>query len=316
MKVISKSRYVLMVVDALIFAWATFFRANTYNIHPKLVILTSVLFVFFGIYVLFMKGFYKLQKYEMKLKEAYLLLEGVVLAAVIPFIVLLFFDFSWTSYKFFLENIVISYFLILIWRFLFYYQRKYFKPNSNILIIGAGDAGKTMAREILQRPMLKMNIVGFIDNDENPEKFNYEGVKVIGRTSDLKELIEQNDIKMVIVAIDSQLDYQTRMDISECVPQGVVIWRMSHFYEKITQKIPALIITPEWFLYEFTSIDRPLYNFVKRIFDVISAIIILLVTFPVLIFIAIIVKIKDGGAIMYTQQRSGKYTLTGNFVKK
>lgn len=306
MRVISRSRYVLMVVDALIFALATFFIAGRYHIPEKFVLLTIILFAFCGIYILFMKGFYKLDKYEMELKDTYLLLEGVILAAVIPFAILLFLDFDWASYKFFLEDIALLYILILTWRLLFYYQRKHFKSDTNILIIGAGDAGKTIAKEILLRPMLKMNIVGFIDNDENPEKFDFEGLKVVGRTSKLEEIIENKNVKSVLIAIDTQLDYQTRMDISECVPQGVVIWRMSDYYEKITQKIPALVITPEWFLYDFTSVDRPLYNFIKRLFDIVAATIILFLTLPVLIFIAIAVKLYDGGPVMYFQNRVGK----------
>lgn len=306
MKIISKSRYVLMFVDALIFAWATFFIAGRYHIPEKFVLLTIILFAFCGIYILFMKGFYKLDKYEMELKDAYLLLEGVVLAAVIPFLVLMFCDFDWIAFKFIIEEGFLAYILILIWRMLFYYQRKYFKADTNILIIGAGDAGKTTAEEILARPMLKMKIVGFVDNDENPEKYDYDGLKVIGRTSDLKKILEKYEIKSIVMAITTELDYNTLMDISECVPQGIYIWRMSHFYEKITQKIPVMVITPEWFLYNFSSIDRPLYEFLKRIFDIVAASIILIITLPVLIFIGIAVKLYDGGAALYTQSRIGK----------
>lgn len=306
MKIISKSRYVLMVVDALIFAWATFFTASRHQISEKFVILIMLLFVFCGIYILFMKGFYKLQKYKMNLKDVYLLLEGIVLAAVIPFLALFFFDFNRVSYIFFFEDIALSFVLILIWRGFFYYQRKYFKTYTNILIIGAGETGKTIAKEILQRPILKVDIAGFIDNDENAEKFDYEGIKLIGKTSNLKELIEKYNIKSVIIAISAQLDYQTRMDISECIPQGVEIWRMSSFYEKITQKIPVLVITPEWFMYDFTSVDRPLYEFVKRVFDIVSSIIILILTLPVLVLIGLAVKLHDGGPVMYFQNRMGK----------
>lgn len=315
MKVISKSRYVLMIIDALIFALATVFTANRYQIPKEIVILTTVLFVFLGIYILFMKGFYKLQKYEMELKDAYLLLEGVVLAAVIPFVTVLFFDFGWTSYKFFLEDIALSYVLILVWRCIFYFHRKYFKAATNLIIVGAGDAGKTIATEILNRPMLKMNIVGFIDNDENQEKFNFENIKVIGRTSELEKIIEKYDVKTIITAIDSQFDYQTRMDLSECVPQGIAIWRMSSFYEKITQKIPVLIITPEWFMYEFTSIDRPLYEFLKRLFDIIAALIILVVTLPIEIICALSIKFADGGPIFYYQERIGKNNKPFKMIK-
>lgn len=306
MKIILKSRYVLMAIDALLFTATTLFAASRCQISKTLVLLTTILFVICGIYVLFMKGFYKIDKYEMELKDMYFLLEGIVLGAVIPFGVFLFFDLDKTGYKFVIESILFSYTSILIWRIFFYYQRKYFKPNTNVLIIGAGSAGKTIAEEIMQRPMLKMKVAGYIDNDENPEKYDFQGLKVIGRTSNLAEVIERFDIKLIVIAITTELDYNTLMDISECVPQGVSIWKMSHFYEQITQKIPVLVITPEWFMYNFSSMERPLYDFVKRVFDIIASIIILTLTFPVLILIGIMVKLYDGKSIIYFQNRMGK----------
>lgn len=306
MKVISKSIYSLMFVDAFIFAFTTFFLASNSSISGKYIILTTILFTFCGIYVLFLKGFYKIRKYEFNLLDMYLLLEGIVLASVIPCVFLLIMNFNWLSFKFCLKDVIFIYILIFIWRSLFYYHRKYLKPSSNILIIGAGDAGKIIAEEVLKRPMLKMNLIGFVDNDEDKSKFNYQELKVIGRTSDLKKIIEENNIKTIIVSIMTELDYQTLMDISGCVPQGIDIWKMSHFYEKITQKVPVLVISPEWFMYNFTSVERPLYDFLKRIFDVIAASIILLITLPVLIIIGITVKLYDGGTIIYTQQRVGK----------
>lgn len=300
------SRYILIIVDALIFSLTTLLLAQKFGVPERYIILTTVLFTFFGIYVLFMKGFYKVSKYEFRLKDAYLLLEGIVLAAIIPCIILLIIDFSWQAYKFLLKDVFVVYFLMFIWRSIFYYHRVYVKQEANIIIIGAGESARTIAKEIKERPMLKINLAGFVDNDENPEKFEFEGIKIIGKTSELNSIIKKNNIKTVIVAIDYQLDYQTRMDISECIPQGVDVWRMSAYYEKITQKIPVLEIAPEWFMYNFTSVERPLYDFLKRIFDIISALIILTVTFPILVLIGLAVRYYDNGPAIYTQNRVGK----------
>lgn len=306
MKIISKSIYVLMIVDIIIFSFSTLFLASSYVIPEKTLLITTVLFTFLGIYVLFLKGFYKIRKYDFFLKDAYLLFEGIILAALVPLVVLLFMDFDQNVLKLFLLEIAISYVLIYLWRAIFYCHRRYLKPSTNILIIGAGKASKVLAKEILSRPMLKVNIVGFIDNDDEKQGVSYQDIKVIGKTSNLAKIIEENNIKTIIVAVMKKIKHEILMDISECVPEGVDIFKMPDYYETITQKIPVLVITPEWFMYDFTSIERPLYNFLKRVFDIIVSTIILLVTVPVLVIIAIIVKLYDNGAVIYTQQRVGK----------
>lgn len=307
MKIVSKSIYFLLAVDAIIFACTTLFFASKYAVDENVAVVTAILFTSLGIYVLFLKGFYKIRKYDFFLKDAYLLFEGIVLAASIPAVIMLLLEFTKPTLNFFIIDIFAVYIFIYLWRAIFYCHRRYLKPSTNILILGAGKAGKILVQEILSHPMLKINIVGFIDNDDEKADFEYKGIKVIGKTSDLACIIQENEIKTVVVSIMKKIKQEILMDISECIPQGVDIWKMSDYYERITQKIPVLAITPEWFMYDFTSIERPLYNFLKRIFDIVAASIILVITFPILAFIAFAVKICDGGAIIYTQTRVGKY---------
>ncbi len=67
----------------------------------------------------------------------------------------MFFNFDWASYKFFLERYRSCLHFGFDMEISFLLSKKIFKSDINILIIGAGDAGKTIAKEILQRPMLK-----------------------------------------------------------------------------------------------------------------------------------------------------------------
>jgi exopolysaccharide biosynthesis polyprenyl glycosylphosphotransferase len=296
-----------MFTDALIFAFLTFFLASKYSIPKEYIISTTVLFTSCGIYILYLKGYYNIKKYDFGLKDAYLLLEGIILAGIILFAFLLFFDFDKLTSRFIVNEVIFASILMYIWRKFFYYQRKYLKSDSNVLIIGASKTGKIIADEILKTPMLKLNLIGFIDNNEDSSNFDFNGLKIIGTTSKLKEIITEHNIKKIVIAIiNSEIDHQTLMDISECVSGGIDIWEMPIFYEKITQKIPVLVITPEWFMYNFTSLERPLYEFLKRIFDIIAAAIILFVTLPIVIIIALSIKLTDGGSIFYFQERVGK----------
>ncbi len=224
-----------MSIDIIIFAFSTFFLAYNCNIPARYILVTTILFSACGIYVLSLKGYYKIEKYKFYLKDTYLLFEGIILAGIIPCGFLLFFDFDWSVLKFFVKDAILVYILIYIWRKLVYYYRKYLQFNSNILIIGTGEAGKIIADEIFKRPMLKLNLVGFVDNDEDSSKFDFNGLKIIGKTSELTDLIAEYNIKKIVVAItNNDIESQTFMDISECVSKGVDIWKMHAFYERIT----------------------------------------------------------------------------------
>jgi exopolysaccharide biosynthesis polyprenyl glycosylphosphotransferase len=303
---LTNSTCVLFTTDITIFLIGTYFSSYYFNISPDLYTISTILLSLFGIYSLFLRGYYKIRKYNFFLKDAYILLEALLLAFVIPSIILFLLKFDERVFQFLLTDLFVIYLLLLIWRSGFYQYRKKLHPVKNVLIIGAGKSGDEISREILARPELKLNISGFIDNDENKLNTKLNGIDIIGKTADLSNIIAQNDIKIVIVAVIGKIEQQALMDISECIPQGVDIYKMPVIYEKITQKIPVGSITTDWFIYDFTSIERPLYNFLKRIFDITAASVIFVITLPVLIVIGISVKLYDGEPIIYYQNRVGK----------
>ena len=231
MKIFSKSVYVLLFTDMLIFLFSSLFLYQKIALPIEYKWLTVAALTLIGLYVLFLKGYYKIRTYNFLLKDSYLLLEGLVLSAMPVCIMLLMFHVqNRTVFKFLLLETTLVFLLISMFRTLFYWHRKHIKADTNVLIIGAGEIGRLMADEILKRPVLKFNLTGFADNDDNKANFDYRGIKVLGKTADLHRIISENNIKIIIVAIRHEPDYQTLMDISECVPQGVSIWKMPSFY--------------------------------------------------------------------------------------
>lgn len=82
---------------------------------------------------------------------------------------------------------------------------KLFKPfdedeRKNVLIVGGGDAGELILKELFNNPGLKCNVIGFVDND--PKKFSSKinGVTVLGRIYDIPELSIKSRIDEVIIA--------------------------------------------------------------------------------------------------------------------
>lgn len=69
------------------------------------------------------------------------------------------------------------------------------------LIVGAGDAGAMMLREIKRNPDLGMAVVGFVDDDSKKYNNALSGVPVLGNRKQLPDLIRQHQIKQVIIAM-------------------------------------------------------------------------------------------------------------------
>lgn len=75
--------------------------------------------------------------------------------------------------------------------------------SKRILIIGAGEAGEDIAKEIMLSPELNINVLGFIDDDK--EKFGKKifGIKILGQSDNLKQIVKKQKIDELIIAIPS-----------------------------------------------------------------------------------------------------------------
>ena len=88
--------------------------------------------------------------------------------------------------------------------------------RGKILIIGAGDAGQAIVREIRQNPRLQMEVVGFVDDDPNKGGQCFQGVCVLGRQEDIPGVCRQRDVDEVIIAIPSATGHQVRSIVEHC----------------------------------------------------------------------------------------------------
>jgi len=73
----------------------------------------------------------------------------------------------------------------------------------NVIIIGAGAAGKILAKNILKNPSLNYNLIGFLD--DSPKKLNkeYNHIRVLSKIQDLPRLVKELDISEALISIPS-----------------------------------------------------------------------------------------------------------------
>jgi FlaA1/EpsC-like NDP-sugar epimerase len=107
--------------------------------------------------------------------------------------------------------------------FPFAWTRSFFLPfggeknqGKPVIIIGAGDAGEKVAREILENGHKLYFLVGFVDDDERKIGRLVHGVPVLGEVEDLPQLIQKHGVEEVLIAIPSASGKQMRRIVRIC----------------------------------------------------------------------------------------------------
>ena len=88
--------------------------------------------------------------------------------------------------------------------------------ESSVLVVGAGRAGSTIVREMNRNPQLGMFPIGFVDDDPSKHGIRIHGVKVLGNTNQIAEIIRRNEVQNVLIAIPSAHGNQIERIVSKC----------------------------------------------------------------------------------------------------
>jgi FlaA1/EpsC-like NDP-sugar epimerase len=101
----------------------------------------------------------------------------------------------------------------------------------NVLIMGAGDTGEIMLRELRQSPHLKMHAVGFLDDDPMKQNIRIHGVPVLGTRDAIPYMAEKYNIHTVIIAMPTASGKAIREIAAICEQSGVQARTMPGIFE-------------------------------------------------------------------------------------
>ncbi len=198
--------------------------------------------------------------------------------------------------------------LTLGWRML--YIRFYTSSGlqRRILVVGAGKAGRTLARLYKTMNPPPFHFVGFIDDDREKIGKYFEGFPVFGNSEQLLQVLEEQHISDVVVGVMGMMRGITFQRILDAQEDGMEIIPMPTLYEEMTGRVPIQHLESDWLIRSFVDQARVsgFYELFKRVVDIIGGLAgmaIFLVAYP---FIALAILIDSGRPIFYSQSRLGK----------
>ena len=105
------------------------------------------------------------------------------------------------------------------------------------LIIGAGDAGALVVKELQKSAQLRLDPIGFLDDDPAKQKHQIYGVPVIGTLHDLAHIVDLRPVDEIIIAIPSSPGRVVRLVADICRLKGIPFRTMPGIYELLGGKV-------------------------------------------------------------------------------
>lgn len=173
------------------------------------------------------------------------------------------------------------------------------------LVVGFGEKAHKIYHQMKSHRALGLDVVGFLSDKAEDKDKEYEGIPVLGNIHDILSIIETQDIKEVIIALDIRDDDILIEIVSNCGNLNVGLKIVPDLYEILsgharTMQIygfPLIDINPQ-LMSEWEKIT-------KRILDISVSILILIITSPIIFVTSIAIKLDSKGPIFFRQERCG-----------
>jgi len=182
------------------------------------------------------------------------------------------------------------------------------KGLHRTIIVGTGFTAKNAYEDLLRNKILGMQVLGFIN--VNGKSLDPEvGIKeedVLGHLDKIEEIVQEQQVQDILVALEPErrrdlVDVISKVDFPE-----VSLKLLPDFY----QLVSGLNRTNQIFglpLIEISPVPLPLWErVVKRVFDIVFSLFVLVVTLPFLLIISLAIKLTSKGPAIYKQKRVGR----------
>ena len=182
-----------------------------------------------------------------------------------------------------------------------YYRSKGYNLK-HVVIIGSGQLAYQYAQDIARHPQLGFTVDGYIGDTRQSALGKY-----LGNYAQLERILEESNPDEVVVALDPQ-DIHVMPDIMMAADKEGVRLSLIPFFNDYIPRNPAIVSLGRTKLIDMrvTPLDDLGWAMVKRTMDIIGSLALILIFSPVMLVVAIGVKLSSPGPILFCQERIGK----------
>lgn len=193
------------------------------------------------------------------------------------------------------------------WRLMIHWILGHPQFGERILIVGSGEMSIETARAVLERRDAGYRIIGFTDNDPSLLGKSLINPTVIGLTTELEDLVRRENIDRVVVGMGERRgQFPTDQLLRMSLTGNVHIEECASFYERVTGKVHLDMVRPSWLIFSGRGRQTQMAAFVRVLAHRLLALVGGLLSLPIAVLTAILIKLDSPGPVFYRQERVGK----------
>ncbi|MFQ5429778.1 MAG: sugar transferase [Phycisphaerae bacterium] len=179
--------------------------------------------------------------------------------------------------------------------------------RRGLLVVGQGPLTGTIIRSVRRGSVPGYRLVGVVSSDPaEPPEYGVSDIPVIGTPEEIERICREYEVSEVVVADAAAHDPAQAGAALACLRLGCRVADETTFFESTYGEVPVSHLTPKWFLSADLKGQRQEYAVAKRVFDVAVAGVGLIVTAPLFLVVAALIRSRSEGPVFYSQARIGR----------
>jgi sugar transferase (PEP-CTERM system associated) len=199
-------------------------------------------------------------------------------------------------------------------RWLFWFQTATARFRERVLFLGATPLAEKLISELgANNPGYE--VLGYVDDRPAHEMALNNGLRVLGKTHQLQEIVTANQVGTIVVALAERRGAFPMQPILDCKLRGIRIEDWPAFYEKLTGKIVVQNLRPSWLVFSEGFTRTRITRLAKRVADMGLSSLFLGLGWPIFLLVAIAITLDSRGPVFFRQERVGERGRTFSLLK-
>ncbi|MCH9638273.1 MAG: TIGR03013 family PEP-CTERM/XrtA system glycosyltransferase [Betaproteobacteria bacterium] len=178
--------------------------------------------------------------------------------------------------------------------------------RTRALVLGVGESANELINPVEDGSGYhNSSLIGFVpfqgEDRVVPDKL------ILSDEGSLAMLVKKYNVEEIIIATEERRGGSFPIqELLECKMHGIEVTDIASYFERERKHIRMDSLNPSWLVFGGGFDQSFLRSAIKRIFDVIASVILLIVTLPIMLITIILILIEDGFPVFYRQERVGK----------